>query len=118
MKKIIRISPFFYLSIYAFNYSIENKTNGQIQILLEYEANTICPFVERIIQKNQKKIIKSGLCKAHQITIQGQNQSFTIKKKIKKKEYDQCIISIIQNQSNVQTSFCQSNIKVLIEYQK
>ncbi len=84
MKKITKISAFFYVSLHGLDYTIENKTNGQIQIMLEYEANKICTATERIIQKNQKATIKSGLCRAYQITIYGTDQSLIIQKKLKK----------------------------------
>lgn len=118
MKKITKISAFFYVSLHGLDYTIENKTNGQIQIMLEYEANKICTATERIIQKNQKATIKSGLCRAYQITIYGTDQSLIIQKKIKKSEYNQCTISVIHKVLNLKRSDNKLNIQLIIEYQK
>lgn len=114
MKKTIQISIFFCLSMHGLNYSIENKTDGQIHIILEYEANSMCPPAERIIGNHQKIIIKSGLCHAYHITIHGIDQSFTIKKQITKTSLDQCIISILHNDTSSKSSIDQSNNIILM----
>jgi hypothetical protein len=117
MKKIIQISMFFCLGIHGFNYSIENKTDGQIQILLEYEADSVCTPIERIIAKDQIVTIKSGLCRAHQITIKDQDNSFEIQKQLNNKEFQSCEIRFRNAETVSNPSPQKFNIHVTISYQ-
>jgi hypothetical protein len=117
MKKIIQISMFFCFGIHGFNYSIENKTDGQIQILLEYEADSLCTPTERIIAKDQIVTIKSGLCRAHHITIKGQDDSFEIQKQLNNKEFQNCEIQLRNEETVSKTSPQKLKIHVSVSYQ-
>jgi hypothetical protein len=89
-KKPILAITFFFMSIQSLNYSIENKTDGQIQILIEYEGSSICTAAERIIAQNRHAVIKAGPCQIHSISI----------KKIRENSSYQCYFLTIPKESS------------------
>lgn len=116
-KKPILAITFFFMSIQALNYSIENKTDGQIQILIEYEGSSICTPTERLIEKNKSTTIKAGPCQVRKIIIQGSGVLHTIPKP-SSAAIQNYTITIMDKKPKSKTCSDESKFFITISYQQ